>query len=611
MINPEAENFKRRVKDACDIVQVVSEHVNLVRAGRNFKGLCPLHQEKTPSFNVNPEGQFFKCFGCGKGGDVFTFVMETERCDFPQALALLAERARIPMPEYHSRRSPEEAKLYEEGKNLLYRLNEFAARFFEEQLWSEAGAKACEYLDRRGITEESARKFRLGYAPDSWDALCNQLAQRKASEKHMVAAGLTVERKDATGVYDRFRNRLIFPITDISGRCVGFGARALAETDNPKYLNSPETPVFAKSRLLFGLSQAREAIGDDRRVLMMEGYTDVLMAVQKGFSTAVATLGTALTLDHLRVLRRFADSALLVYDSDTAGLAAAERGLDLFFAEELPARVVTLEEGLDPCDYLVKHGPEAFAERLDAAVDLFDFKLSAVKAQHDLGTAHGRRAAVRALMDTVAKVTDPIMAAELRRRAAEAFSLPEEVLAAELAGRGRPARRSGGETGASDGPPRLSLRQKAERELAKALVAYPPGLFDAAKELDDFANVSDPAAAEILIAALKVYNDLAELNLEELATTLTRPEAVALVADFVSRPESQNPSDPAGNVSRVLFDLKRIELQEQLTRLAEEMRSAEPDRQVVIADRIAEIKHQIEEMARRPAGVAEPEPTEG
>jgi DNA primase len=441
LINLEHEAFKRRVKDASDIVSVVSGYFPLQRKGRNLWACCPFHQEKTPSFSVNSEGQYFKCFGCGKGGDVFTFVMAVERMDFPEALHLLAERAHIPIPEHHAGRSPEEARLWEAGKNLLYRLNEFAAKFFQGQLESEGGRAAREYLHRRGIAGESVEQYRLGCAPDSWDALSCELRKRKAEDRHIVAAGLALERKDGTGVYDRFRNRLIFPIQDLSGRVVGFGARALVETDNPKYLNSPETPIFSKGQMVFGLHQARTAVEGNRRVLVMEGYTDVIMAAQKGFPAAVATLGTALGAAHLRLLRRFADQVLLVYDSDEAGLNAAERSLDIFFEVELPARIVTLEPGLDPCDFLIARGPEAFAERLDASIELFDFKLSAVRSQHDLSTAHGRSAAVKALVDTVARATDPIMGAELRRRAAEAFGLPEEALQAELAGRARPVRR--------------------------------------------------------------------------------------------------------------------------------------------------------------------------
>jgi len=593
LVTPEAESFKRRVKDACDIVQIVSERTSLVRSGRSFKGICPFHEEKTPSFFVNPEGQFFKCFGCGKGGDVFTFVMETERVDFPQALTLLAERAHIPVPDYGSSRSPQEARLYEEGKNLLYRLNEFAARFFEEKLWGDEGAGARAYLERRGIEREVSERFRLGYAPDSWDALGRELGRRKAAERHIVAAGLALERRDGTGIYDRFRNRLVFPIVDMSGRCVGFGARALSDADNPKYLNSPETPVFSKGRLLFGLPQARQSMDEQRQVLMMEGYTDVIMAAQKGFPGAVATLGTSLTRDHIRLLRRFADGVRVMFDSDSAGMAATERGLDLLFEEELPARVVTLEEGLDPCDYLMKRGPEAFSQRLEAAADLFDFKLSAVRAGHDLGTAHGRRAAVKALMTTVARVEDPVMAAELRRRAAEAFGLPEEVLAAELAGQSKSpgrAREDRVEQAV------LSRRRKAERELARALVAYPPGFFEARRELEDFARVSDAAAAEVLAATAKVYEDLGEMNLEEVATSLTSPDAVGLVADIAARLESFKTSDPAGTALRVLVDLRRIDMEEELARLNEEMRSADSDRQVAIADRIAELKQELQKL---------------
>jgi DNA primase len=609
LVTPEADIFKRRVKDASDIVQVISERTSLVRSGRSFKGLCPFHEEKTPSFFVNPDGQFFKCFGCGKGGDVFTFVMETERVDFPQALTLLAERAHIPVPEYRGSRSPEEARLYEEGKNLLYRLNEFAARFFEERLWEDdQGAVAREYLQRRGIDREVAERFRLGFAPDSWDALSTELGRRKAAERHMVSAGLAVERKDATGVYDRFRNRLVFPIIDTSRRCVGFGARALSDADNPKYLNSPETGIFSKGRMLFGLPQARESMEGDRQVLLMEGYTDVIMSAQKGFTGAVATLGTSLTRDHIHLLRRFADEVLVMFDADTAGMAAAERGLDLFFEEELPARVITLEAGLDPCDYLVERGPEAFAERVKAATDLFDFKLAAVRAGHDLDTAHGRRAAVRALMSTVARVEDPVMAAELRRRAAEAFGLPEEVLAAELAGGVRPARRSRPEQVEAV---KLSRRHQAERELVRALACYPPGMFEARRELEEFSQVRDTVAAEVLSVAARVYEDLGELNLEEVATCLTLPEAVSLVADVAAGMENFAPSDPAAAVFRVLVDLKRIDLEEELAQLGEEMRRADPDRQVVIADRITELKREEQKLGARAAVGEETEEVEG
>jgi DNA primase len=528
--------------------------------------------------------------------------METERVDFPQALAMLAERAHIPMPEYRGGRSPEEARLYEEGKNLVYRLNEFAARFFAERLWSEAGAAARDYLEKRGVSRETAEAFRLGYAPDSWDSLCRELSGRRANQRHIVAAGLAVERKDGTGIYDRFRNRLVFPIVDTSNRCVGFGARALSDSDNPKYLNSPETPVFSKGRMLFGLSAAREGIGDDRRVLLTEGYTDVIMCAQKGFPAAVATLGTSLTRDHLRLLRRFADEVLVLFDSDSAGMAAAERGLDLFFEEELPARVVTLEEGLDPCDYLMKRGPEAFAERLNASVDLFEFKLAAVRSAHNLETAHGRRAAVKALMETVGRVSDPIMAAELRRRAAEAYGLPEEVLAAELAGRRHPRRTSQEQP---EEEVKLSRRRKAERELVWALLAWPQALFEASSELEGFERVVDPAAREVLVEAARVYEGLGEMRLEEVATSLGRQDAVALVADYASGLETYQPSDPEGNARKVLGDLRRIDLENEQSHLTEEMRLAAPERQAEIADRIAEIKRELQGRPPRPAEVAD------
>ena len=609
MINLEHESFKRRVKDASDIVQVVTGYFPLQRKGRNLWACCPFHQEKTPSFSVNPEGQYFKCFGCGKGGDVFSFVMAVERMDFPEALASLAERAHIPMPERG--RSAEESRLWDLGKNLLYRLNGFAARFFRQQLEADEGRSAREYLHRRGLTAESVERYGLGYAPDSWEALTRELAGHKAEARHMVAAGLATERKDGSGVYDCFRNRLIFPIQDLAGRVVGFGARALADTDTPKYLNSRETPIFSKGQTVFGLPQAREAIQEKRRVFLMEGYTDVIMAWQKGFPESVATLGTALAPAHLRLLRRFAEKVFLIYDSDQAGLAAAERSLDIFFEAELAARIVTLAPGLDPCDFLVERGPEAFTERLDASVELFDFKLSAVRQQHDLASVHGRRAAVKALMDTVARAADPIMAAELRRRAAEAFGLPEEALVAELAGRRGRSDRSA-QSARSDGPdPALTRRQKAERELAQALLACPAALARAAAARD-FAGLADPAAGELLAAAARMHQDLGELNLEELATKLSRQEAVALLADIAAAAGSGagRQTDPAGAVDRVLLDLRRIDCEERLAALLEEKRAAGPERQGSIGPEIVGLKRELEAMLRGSPPVAGSRPVQ-
>ncbi len=610
--NSEAESHKRRVKDATDIVQLISERTNLARSGRSFKGLCPFHDEKTPSFYVNPEGQFFKCFGCGKGGDVFTFVMETERVDFPQAVALLSERANIPMPDPRSHRSPDEARLYQEGRTLVYRLNDFAARFFSEQLWSDSGLEARKYLEERGITKETAYIFGIGYAPDSWDALCQELRGRKAADRNIVAAGLAVERKDASGVYDRFRNRLIFPIVDVGGRCVGFGARALSDEDNPKYLNSPDTPIFSKGKLLFGLDLARKNLDDGNRVLLMEGYTDVIMAAQMGFANAVATLGTSLTPDHVRVLRRFSDSVLVLFDSDKAGMAAAERGLDIFFEGALPARVVTLEEGLDPCDYLLQKGVAPFSERLAASVDLFDFKLAAVRKSHDITTAHGSSAAIKDLMGTVSKVTDPIMSGELRRRAAEAFGLPETLLAAEMASsnarnhRGRSNFEVQGTHVSGDETVPDSPRQMAERELARAIVACPSAIAEAETDVGGFEKLQDSAASELLLACSKMYKDLGELDLEEVATTLSGRKAIELLADLGSSRRSASESggihssiDTAiARVQRVLLDLKRLELSKEKNSLSDELRLADSQRQMEIAERLAEVQRQLQEINR-------------
>jgi len=346
------------VEQASDIVSLILEYIPLKRAGKDFKALCPFHNEKTPSFYVSPSKQIYKCFGCGEGGNCFGWVMAMEKVSFVEAVEILAERAGVKIEK--SRGGGETSGV---DKERLLGACEWAAAEYEKYLWDDPrGAPAREYLAGRGLDEEVARKFRLGLAPSARDTLVRALGRRsRSAEEIMERAGL-VGRGGGGELYDRFRGRLMFPICDARGRVIAFGGRTLGE-DGPKYLNSPETPLFNKGISLYGVHLAKQAALKSREIFVMEGYTDVLAAFQNGVENAVATLGTALTAGHARFLRRYADAVYLVYDADFAGEKASDRGRDIFLEEEVDAHILSLPEGFDPCDYLLERGGESLNSR--------------------------------------------------------------------------------------------------------------------------------------------------------------------------------------------------------------------------------------------------------
>ena len=355
--------------------------------------LCPFHAEKTPSFVVHPDRQFFRCYGCGKAGDVFAFVAEHEHVDFPEAVRIVAAMVGITVPEPSRERGGPSKEL----KTRLYELHRWAARFYAHQLAeADAGRVARDYLAGRHFDNETLEAWSIGYAPDAWEALGRAATRAKFTGRELLASGLVIARDGGEGYYDRFRHRVMFPIRDRQGRVIGFGARALGDSE-VKYLNSPETPLFSKGRCLYGLDKARRAIADDGRVLIVEGYTDVLMCHQMGIETAVATLGTALTRDHVRRLQHYADRVTLVFDADAAGAAAAERALEIFLAQQIHVRVATVPEGKDPCDYCLSSGADALRKVISDAPDALQYVWS--RAQEAWRGAGGSLADRRRVMD--------------------------------------------------------------------------------------------------------------------------------------------------------------------------------------------------------------------
>jgi len=334
-----ADDFIEKIKDSTDIVAVVGEYVQLKKAGSSWKGLCPFHREKSPSFIVSPNRRSFHCFGCGKGGNALTFLMAMENLPFPEAVKALAQKAGLPLPQVEH---DEASDARERERARLWEINESAAKFFQAHLKSPEGAEARSYLLRRGLNETDTDALGLGWAPKGWDTLKNAALKRGYKAEELVSAGLLVKNEEKGSVYDKFRDRVIFPVRDTFGRILAFGGRAFGDAE-PKYLNSPETIVFKKGECLYLLDAAREKVREKGYTLVVEGYFDAIALHLHGFQNAVATLGTALTRDHARLLKRYAPEVVVLYDADAAGQAAVRRGIEPILAEGLRARVLTLE----------------------------------------------------------------------------------------------------------------------------------------------------------------------------------------------------------------------------------------------------------------------------
>ncbi len=425
-------DFIQTLLSRVDIVEVVDRLVPLKKAGANYVACCPFHGEKTPSFTVSPTKQFYHCFGCGAHGTAIGFLIEYSQKSFPEAVEELARDAGLTVPRVE--RSGEKERR-EEAADLTEQLL-IAAKFYRAQL--KESQRAIDYLKGRGLTGTIAAHYGIGYAPDAWQSL--DQAFPDYSDPSLDAAGLVV-RGENNKRYDRFRDRVMFPIHDVRGRVVGFGGRVL-DRGEPKYLNSPETPVFSKGRELYGLFQARQAIRDAERVVVVEGYMDVVALAQHGVGYAVATLGTSTTAVHVQKLFRLTDSVVFCFDGDNAGRKAAWRALENALpalADGKNAQFLFLPDGEDPDDFVRKRGKAAFEQALKAAVPLSEFLLRELAAQHPPSSAEGRAALVAAARPYLAQIEAPVLAALLRRRLAELSGLPESELKSLLVQRGRGA----------------------------------------------------------------------------------------------------------------------------------------------------------------------------
>ena len=395
------------IRDRTDIVTVISDHVVLKKVGKNFKGLCPFHSEKTPSFSVSPDKRIYHCFGCGVGGNVFKFLMEIQSISFPEVLKVLAERAGIPLPRNSSDHSTDPGH---KERETLRKLNEAATRYFQSLLKNpEGGLSARNYLTSRHFDAETLERYRVGWAAPTWKGLLTHVQQKSSiTQEQLLKSGLIIKKEDSSTVYDRFRGRVIFPIKDLHSNIIGFGGRSINEEDQPKYLNSPETLLYQKSETLFGMDQAKQTIRKENQVILVEGYFDQMRAVQHGVEYVVATCGTALTAKQASMLRNHAETAILIFDSDSAGRSAAEKGFDILLEHGMNVKIVVLPDGQDPDSFIQEQGAESFLEKIRNAKPFMESYIDALVRESPGQTPADKVKMANQILPLLAKIKNTV-----------------------------------------------------------------------------------------------------------------------------------------------------------------------------------------------------------
>ena len=506
MKNSSFRSAIEEIKARLSIVDVVERYVSLKRTGRNYTGLCPFHDDKNPSMHVNEERGFFHCFSCGAGGDVFGFVMKYNNVDFMEAARELAQRAGVALPS-PSRRAENRGE-DSAGKKRLFEINSLVCSLYRERLRSGKGSgSARKYVESRGIDPQVVEEFGLGFAPDGWDTVVRFAREKKMEISELEKLGLVAARKDSKGHYDWFRNRIMFPIYGMDGQVLGFGGRTLDEDDgkNPKYMNSPESPVFSKKNVFYGLHNSRNEIRRKRQAVLVEGYMDFIKLYAKGTRNVVATLGTAFTKDHATILRRFCDEVVIVYDGDAAGISSAVRAGEILLEREVSSKICRIPDGLDPDDYVEKYGAEGFAELLSAAVSVCDFIIDDTFSKHK-EKKMSQRDATRSLAELVSKTRDPLERARALSRITGVFGIRESELLSLVKTSG-----SGKNRGSLAPAAGTSGEDAVERMIIKILLRF-PGLADVA-EIENVGNHFENVDLKVILGRISEvgFNDASSL----------------------------------------------------------------------------------------------------
>ncbi|MEN6520674.1 MAG: DNA primase [Armatimonadota bacterium] len=560
------------IRSRCDIVEIISPYVALKRSGKNLKGACPFHSEKTPSFVVNRDTQRWMCFGCGANGDVFSFLMRIEGLTFPEAVEQLA--AKVGVEITHSANDIRSAG----ERDVVFHINNLATVYFRKTL--EHSKVARDYIQKRGISPDAVEQFKIGFAAPEWSMLADYLRTQKVKLADGAKAGLLIARESGQGYYDRFRNRLIFPIFDIQNRVVGFGGRDLGGSE-AKYINSPETPVFIKNRTLYALSFARKPIIDQGCVILVEGYMDALTAHAAGFTNVVATLGTALTPEHVNVLSRYTKTAVLAFDSDSAGMSAAMRSAPMFEEAEFEVKAAPLPTGEDP-DSLIRRGDRAvFSELVESAIPVPDYRLKIIAAKHDTGTRAGQLALLKEAIPVVAEVTRQVERERLIALLApyhpnfRSGTVPAEVhIRQEIEARRARIATKSSSSEKKRIPPRVNLIseegkavRKAERELLGNILCHGLGAADVFSQIPPDKLLSDDVKA-VAAAMQEELNGSGTLNIDSLAARLAATPGEQLLNELLVT-GSEASGTPIEDLISTIKIYHKKELEKRFRTLAE------------------------------------------
>jgi DNA primase len=546
------------LKSRADLVRIVEMHVPLKKKGANWWGNCPFHGEKTASFSVNPQKGFFKCFGCGKGGSAYNFVMEIEGLNFPEAIKRVAEISGVPLPE------PVDDKNYERNKqrkkeqkaiaDQVIELNKFALEFWENCLAdNNPHSKAArEYLEKREVPEETIKKFRLGYSPDSWDAMMTHLREKGADEKLIEASGLVSKNEEKNRVYDRFRGRLMFPVLNVDGNPIAFGARILAAGE-PKYLNSPETPAYIKGEHLYGLFQCREEIRKKKYAILVEGYLDLIALYQFGVTNCAASLGTAFTEQQSKLLGRFAKKVVVNYDGDKAGVKAARRAIEILLAEDFEIKVLVLPNGLDPDDFIRANGFTAYKKQHEQnATTYLQFVLETAVQDRNASVPKQKAEAIEDVMPVLSAIRNPIQKRDSFDQAMSFFRVDDSILKRDLWN----SVKSGARIETATVKQQVARATQAKMTVAESrlleLLIYDNELREIILPQLEETDYEPLATANVFRAVIRLQNEGAEITLESLLELVEEDETAS---DFVPVLMMSEPPREAGDaIDEVLHD---------------------------------------------------------
>ncbi|HUI29173.1 MAG TPA: DNA primase [Candidatus Acidoferrales bacterium] len=587
-----SESVVEEVRQATDIVDVISQYVRLQKRGKNYLGLCPFHNEKTPSFTVNREKGLYHCFGCGVGGNVFTFVTQYEKISFGEALRQLAARANITLPSYNSEKQNEVDEVLD--------INEKACRYYRDMLRSDEGVDALLYLNKkRKFTDDTIEKFMLGFAPDRWDGLLNYLKKKGMDEKVVEKSGLILRRQDGSGYYDRFRARVMFPVQSPSGRIIAFGGRTLKGEEKAKYINSPESSAYIKGRTLFGVYQAKDSIIEKDAAILVEGYADLIALHQAGIKNVVASSGTALTVEQIQYISRYTKNVYLVYDADTAGQDASMRGADILLEQGMDVFIVELPAGEDPDTFVLSQGSEEFMRLIQNAMNVVEFKATLLQRRERLpkgpkgpaasGSSRSQITIVHSIVESLTKIKDAIKVNLYVKDLAAKFELREDAIYQELkkkkAIQSQPFMR--------DHEPDISSRRSnvsdrlstAERDLISLLASVDESLWEVIANQIDRLDIQNPISKEIIQKIIDARFSGKEMGsvIDELADEDMRKSFAQLAFSTTQRskvwweeirPSSETP-DYLKWISQLLISFELEQIEQQLKLLNSKITGAE------------------------------------